>query len=194
MVDDQSVTGWITELSEGDREEAANQIWQRYCQKLIAIARFKMRGYPSADSDEEDVVLSAFASFCRGVEAGTFPVLQSRDNLWKLLVVITTRKAADALQSENRLKRSGGENAQKVPVTAPGIDEEILTQEPTPEFAAQLIEEYRRLLEILPDEELKQVAGWKMEGYTNDEIARKLDCASRTVERKLRVIRSLWSE
>jgi hypothetical protein len=33
-----------------------------------------------------------------------------------------------------------------------------------------------------------------MEGYTNDEIAAKLGCALRSVERKLKVIRSLWGQ
>jgi DNA-directed RNA polymerase specialized sigma24 family protein len=33
------------------------------------------------------------------------------------------------------------------------------------------------------------VAVWKMEGYTNEEIAGKLGCATRTVERKLFLIR-----
>jgi DNA-binding CsgD family transcriptional regulator len=31
-----------------------------------------------------------------------------------------------------------------------------------------------------------------MEGYTTEEIAAKLDCAPRTVERKLRLIRGVW--
>ena len=34
---------------------------------------------------------------------------------------------------------------------------------------------------------------WKMEGYTVEEIAEKLGCVQRTVERKLRVIRGLWN-
>jgi len=37
----------------------------------------------------------------------------------------------------------------------------------------------------------RRVALAKMEGYTNDEIAAQLECAPRTVERKLRLIRSL---
>jgi DNA-binding CsgD family transcriptional regulator len=31
-----------------------------------------------------------------------------------------------------------------------------------------------------------------MEGYTNEEIAARLDCGVRTVERKLKLIRVLW--
>ena len=31
-----------------------------------------------------------------------------------------------------------------------------------------------------------------MEGYTNEEIARELGCVTRSVERKLNVIRKAW--
>jgi DNA-binding CsgD family transcriptional regulator len=33
-----------------------------------------------------------------------------------------------------------------------------------------------------------------MEGLTDDEIAGRLDCSRRTVVRKLRAIRTLWSD
>jgi DNA-directed RNA polymerase specialized sigma24 family protein len=70
---------------------------------------------------------------------------------------------------------------------------ELVGNEPTPDFAAQVAEEYRQLLERLGDESLQQVAVWKMEGSGNDEIAEKLGCSRRTVARKLESIRSLWS-
>ena len=56
-----------------------------------------------------------------------------------------------------------------------------------------MAEECRRLLELLGDATLRSVAVWKMEGYTNAEIADKLGCVAVTVERKLQLIRSLWA-
>ena len=53
-------------------------------------------------------------------------------------------------------------------------------------------EESTRLLEALGDESLRQVALWRMEGYTTDEIAERLGCARRTVARRLELIRTLW--
>ena len=70
---------------------------------------------------------------------------------------------------------------------------QVVGDEPTPEFAAQVAEEYQRLLDLLGDESLRQVAVWKMEGLTNDEIAGRLDCSRRTVARKLETIRIIWS-
>jgi DNA-directed RNA polymerase specialized sigma24 family protein len=71
--------------------------------------------------------------------------------------------------------------------------EQILAQEPTPAFAAQVAEQCRRLLERLSGD-LRAIALWKMEEYSNDEIARMLACVPRTVERRLQVIRRIWAE
>jgi DNA-binding NarL/FixJ family response regulator len=65
-------------------------------------------------------------------------------------------------------------------------------EEPTPVVAAQVAEEYERLLGRLGDEGLCQVAVGKMEGLANDEIAQRLGCSRRTVARKLETIRIIW--
>ncbi|MBV8234094.1 MAG: hypothetical protein JO075_00190, partial [Acidimicrobiia bacterium] len=72
---------------------------------------------------------------------------------------------------------------------------QIIGREPSPEFAAQVADECRRLLDGLGDEGLRSVALWKMEGYTNAEIAARLGGVNtRTVERKLKTIRARWEE
>ena len=63
--------------------------------------------------------------------------------------------------------------------------------EPTPEFAAQVAEEYERLLNFLDDDQ-RAIAVAKLEGLTNPEIAARLDRSLRTVERKLQLIRGIW--
>ena len=70
---------------------------------------------------------------------------------------------------------------------------QVVGNEPTPEFAAMLTDEYRRLFGRLSDESLRVVALLKLEGHSNDEIAKGLDCGLRTVERKLEVIRKRWT-
>jgi len=49
-------------------------------------------------------------------------------------------------------------------------------------------------LDRLGDDTLRSVALWKMEGHSEKEIAAQLGCAQRTVARKLRRIRILWSQ
>jgi DNA-directed RNA polymerase specialized sigma24 family protein len=64
--------------------------------------------------------------------------------------------------------------------------------EANPDLAAEMKYECCRLLGRLGDKTLRSVAIWKMEGYTNAEIARRLGCVEQTVERKLQRIRRHW--
>jgi DNA-directed RNA polymerase specialized sigma24 family protein len=71
---------------------------------------------------------------------------------------------------------------------------EFFSREPTPQDAAQFSDQYDQLLRRLKDPALKTIAVRKLQGYTNVEIARELSITSRTVDRKLRLIRAVWSE
>jgi DNA-directed RNA polymerase specialized sigma24 family protein len=183
-----SITRWIGELQAGD-PEAARPLWEHYFQHLVELARRKLLGACPRVADEEDIALSAFDSFCRGLKRGRFPHLHDRENLWKLLVVLTARKACHLIRDEQRAKRGGGQEQG-------GLEdiEQVAAQQPSPEFAAELAENCQRLLNLLCDDELRRVALSKMEGYTTEEIAGQLNCAPRTVERKVRLIRSLWEK
>jgi DNA-directed RNA polymerase specialized sigma24 family protein len=193
-----SVSIWIAELKAGD-SLAAQRLWEGYFPRLVGLARKKLRAMPRRVADEEDVALSAFDSFCRGANQGRFPRITGRDDLWPLLVTITARKALQALRHQGRQKRGGGavrgESAfQAAPGGAeeePGL-EQVVGTEPTPEFAAQMAEECERLLGALTQGDLREIAVWKMEGYSNEEIAAKVGCVPRTIERKVALIRTLW--
>jgi RNA polymerase sigma factor (sigma-70 family) len=189
MTSDGSISGWLRQLQAND-PDAARHLWDRYFQRLAALARRRLGDSPRAAASEEDVALSAFASFCRGVEHGRFPHLDDRDNLWRLLVVITLRKSNRHLRSRRQQKRGGDLPAAPEPLDL----DQLVSREPTPELAAEVAEACRHLLDRLNDPDLEALALWKMEGYTNDEIAAWLRCAPRTVERKLRLIRGLWEE
>jgi DNA-directed RNA polymerase specialized sigma24 family protein len=106
MAERGSVSRWISGLKAGD-EEAAQKNWERYYRTLVTLARKKLGASKRREADEEDVTQDAFHSFFRGVDRGRFPRLDDRDDLWRLLVVITARKAFDQLKHE-RSKRQGG--------------------------------------------------------------------------------------
>jgi RNA polymerase sigma factor (sigma-70 family) len=186
MSSDDSVSQWLGQLKEGD-QEAAQKLWERYFRRLVGLARKRLGDAPCRTGDEEDVALDAFASLCRGVQEGRFPQLNDRDDLWRVLMVLTARKAGRLRRYEGQQKRGGG--------TAGNLGEadleEIVGREPTPEFANEIADECRRLLAGL-DAGLAAVARCKMEGYTNVEIAEHLGCSPRTVERKLELIRDTW--
>ncbi|HVS35159.1 MAG TPA: ECF-type sigma factor [Gemmataceae bacterium] len=186
-----SITHWIGQLQAGE-SVAAQHLWEGYFQKMVKLARLKLAGLPRRAADEEDVALSAFHSFCQGAGDGRFPQLSDRNSLWPLLVSITAHKAIDLLRREHRLKRGGP--AQGAAAAAVADWGEVIGREPTPEFVVRVAEEYQRLLDHLGDDVLRSIAVWKMEGYTVEEIAARLGCVPRTIERKLRTIRELWGE
>jgi DNA-directed RNA polymerase specialized sigma24 family protein len=194
-----SVTHWIGRLK-ADDPEAAQKIWEGYFRRLVGLARKQLQGIPRRVADEEDVALSAFDSFCRAAAQGRYPQLSDRDDLWQHLVLITARKAVDLANYQRRQKRGGGAVRGDSALLGPEKSsedagmEQIVGHEPTPAFAAQVAEEWQRLLGRLEKDDLRSVAVWKMEGYTNDEIAAKLGCVRRTVERKLWHIRSILNK
>jgi DNA-directed RNA polymerase specialized sigma24 family protein len=110
-----------------------------------------------------------------------------------LLYVLTVRKAANLAHHEHRVRRGGGKLAVISELNHLAA-EHIVALGPSPELAAQIAEQCRNLLDRLEDESLKLVAQWKLEGYTNAEIAKRIGCIEQTVERKLRTIRRIWSE
>lgn len=197
MTEPGSISRWIGELRAG-RRDAADALWRAYYGRLVTLARQKLGDSPRRVSDEEDVVISAFHSFCDGASAGRFPQLDDRDDLWQVLVMLTARKAVNQRKHHLRLKRGGGE-VRGDSVFVRGRDGEeikgidgVAGSDPSPEFAALVAEEYRVLLASLKDASLQAVAVAKMEGYTNEEIADRLRVSPRTVERKLSLIRALW--
>ena len=60
--------------------------------------------------------------------------------------------------------------------------------QPGPDEKLAALEELERLLQGLPDD-LRRIVIWKLDGYTNAEIADLLDRTVRCVELKLQLIR-----
>lgn len=200
--DDGSVTNWIVDLKAG-REEAIKPLWDRYFERLVELARKKLRKAPkiSAQADEEDAAISAFKSICVGASRGRFPNLSDRDDLWRLLVVITARKLVDQIKHERRIKRGGGKVIMEADLSPSNVEpgsfqqaslDHVVGNEPPPEFALLMAEQFQILFDRLPDENLRRIAIEKMEGYNDEEIALRHGVSRRTIIRKLDIIRRCW--
>ena len=184
----ESVIALIGALRAGDRA-AVNALWAGYFARMAALARKRLVRAPRAVADEEDVALSAFLSFCRAPGDPARTPEMNRAKLWNLLAAITANKAARHVTRETRLKRGGG--YQRRPADdLHGVE----AAGPPPDAVAAAADEVRRLIDGLGDPDLQAVALLRMEGYATDEIAGRLGCAPRTVERRLRVIRCLLAE
>lgn len=197
MAGTQSVTVWLGLLRDGQLDEAARKLWEAYFSRLVRLAQARLGGTARRAPDAEDVALSAFASFVRAAAAGRFPRLEDRDDLWQVLLVLTARKAGKLVRHENAVRRGGGREGALPDLVVEGNRAsalELVSDEPDPAEAAVMAEECERLLERLGEPRLRQVAVWKLEGYSNSEIAGLLDRSEGTVERKLQLIRQIWQD
>jgi DNA-directed RNA polymerase specialized sigma24 family protein len=195
MTSGESVTQWIDRLKGGDRE-VVERLLKRYFEQLVRKTHGWLRHTPHQATDAEDIALNAFDSVCRRAEQGRFPHFFDRNDLWQMLLLIAYRKTCNQIKYEIARQPEG---RRVIHASARAGDEgalfaDMISREPSPEMVAQSAEECRRLLAELGDETLRKVAQWKLEGYTNEEIAPKLGRKLSTVERKLKKIRLRWEK
>ena len=194
MTPEGSVTQWIQQVRAGD-QEAAENLWRRYFQELVGIARRRVVGRARLAEDEEDLALIALQSFFDGARRGRFPQLKDRQSLWPLLVSITEHKVLNLYQREFAQKRGAGKvRGDSGADFAQVADVNSFAPNPTDKFAAEVCGNCRELLESLHNETLQVIALRRLEGYTIDEIAKELGCVRRTIDRKLDRIRAIWQE
>jgi DNA-directed RNA polymerase specialized sigma24 family protein len=196
----ESVTRWVHGLKAGNGTDI-QQLWNRYFRRLVRLAGTKLPEHCRRSFDEEDVAISAFQSFCDRAGRGQFPQLMDRDDLWRLLATLTVRKAVVMMRHQTRQKRGGGRVLGESGFamrdgqvsTAVGLSD-LLGKEPSPADAAGFAEAFECLIHRLDDPTLKSIALHKLEGWTIQEIAAAHGTSSKTVERKLRLIRAIWQE
>ena len=181
-----SVSTWIEGLK-GRNEQAAQELWTRYFGQLVPLARRQLRGL-AREADEEDIALSALKSAMLGVQNNRFPDLNDRTALWPLLVTITWRKGVNEFK---RLRSKKRDRASERPMAD---EQTIAGSDPSPDFALRLAEAIPTLVHALGDPMLQTIAQRKLEGYTNEDIAKELNVSTRTVVRKLARIRQEWEE
>jgi DNA-directed RNA polymerase specialized sigma24 family protein len=189
-----SVTHWIGVLKGGDHRAAA-PLFDRYYRRIVALAGKRLGGATGLAADEEDAALSVFVDLFDGAPRGNFPLLDDRDDLWKLLAVITVRKAADLKKQQSRLKRGGNRLVRACDFDegdGKGLMEQFPGAEPIAEFTVMMAEECQYRIDALEDDMLRNVAMMRLDGFSNQEIAERLGCTRRTVMRKVGLIRLAW--
>ncbi len=184
-----SITRWIDLFRVGNAD-AAEQIWNRYFSSIVSVARAKLGIIPNGTLDAEDIALSAFHTLYRAASADRLPDMLDRGGLWQSLILITAGKVIDAKRREFSQKR-GGTLTDKTPLHLIDL---VQNSEPDPALAAMFSEQFESLLNLLEERELQEIAMLKLEGFTNEEVSRRLDCGERTVKRRLAVIRRIWEE
>ncbi|MFM7117152.1 MAG: ECF-type sigma factor [Planctomycetota bacterium] len=191
-----SVTRLIRDCRAGS-DPAAADLWQRLNERLLRLAARRMpkRG---GIVDPEDIAVDAYYSFLRRHRQGEFPELSTRDDAWRMLFVIVIRKTVNAIRHSMRQRRNPEQNGSATFILSISGRPKFMagppSNAPCPATEALLAESVQSLLATLPDQQLKQIAQAKVEGFTNQEVAEKLGCSLATIERRLKMIRLIWEK
>lgn len=165
---------------------AAQEVFDRFARRLIALAGRQFGGRLAGRIDAEDMVQSAFKSFFVRHRKGTLQ-LGDWDDVWSLLAIITLRKCVDqvdylrAQRRDVRREVSASENG--TPAWQLALD-----REPRPEEAVALSEALERLFKGISDDD-RPILELSLQGYTAVEIGLRLGRALRSVQRLREQIR-----
>lgn len=189
----------LKSTDEALRDEAARLICQRFSPRLRALVRRRLDIRVRCREDEDDILQSSYASFFAGqIEGQATP--SSGEELWKLLARITLCKTINtanrhtaARRDVRREKVSGHERCTtRSPLPVSTLD---LFQDSThpPDALVGIAEEIDLIRRRLPVD-LQRIVIWKLEGYSNAEIAVLIGRGVRMVELKMRSIRERLRE
>jgi RNA polymerase sigma factor (sigma-70 family) len=179
-----SVEELITRLRAGDND-AANEIVNRFGDRLISVARGRLDRLILRKLDPEDVVQSVCRSAIARLSDGRLTA-NDWNSLWKLLVCITVNKCSSQAEFFRAARR---DVYREVDVAAQaddsGCEFQPAADEPTPVEATLLIEAVQQLLESFRDPKHREIIQLRLQHYSPPEIALEVGVSERTIHRVL---------
>jgi RNA polymerase sigma-70 factor, ECF subfamily len=170
----------ISRLRSGD-EDAANEVFRRYVDRLIALASRQFDSRFRSKEDPEDVVLSVYRSFFRRDVRAPYD-LEGWDGLWALLATITIRKCIERRHFWKAARRDVARESSPPPGPSEEEWREAIDRGPTPEQALILNETLEFLVGRFEPSH-RELAALYFNGYSAAEIAELCPCSERTVRR-----------
>ncbi len=192
IMDDQQSMDLLARVQVGD-ERAAEELFGRYVDRLIGLARSRLSNRLAPRLDPEDVVQSAYRSFFVRARQGEYSLLRSGD-LWRLLAAVTLHKLYRQVEHHSAKKRSflrdrslsGGS-------TLPDIELSHVARDPSPSEVVAAVEELERVMDGC-DPLQRRMLQMRLQGYMIDEIATEVSRSERTVRRQLDKVKQQWEK
>ena len=182
MNDDENSINLLQRWRDGD-ESAATEIFERYVNRLCALARTRLSNRMQRRVEAEDIVQSAYRSFFR--RAGEHYTLEKEGDLWRLLAAITINKVRGQVEFHTAMKRGVySEESMAVDQSMIRVSPEVVSEEPNPDDAAILVEELSDLLACL-DETQRSIIELSMQHLSVEQIAEEVHRSERTVRRTI---------
>ena len=186
MSDEESIE--LLRRWQGGDEQAAQQMFDRYVDRLVGLARTRLSDRMKRRVEPEDVVQSAYRSFFRKAGEGKF-TLDKTGDLWKLLATMTVMKVRGQVEFHTAMKRGIYAEASTNGGSEFRFPLEAIVEEPSPEDAASIIEELEAVMSGL-DSTQRRVLELSLQNYSEEEISEEVQRSGRTVRRTLKQIRN----
>lgn len=164
-------------VAQGD-DDACREVFQRYLQRLVGLARSRLSERLAAKVDAEDVVQSVFRSFFIRAQDGQYAIERAGD-LWKLLAAITRHKVLKRAEHFQQQRRALD---RETALPEPGRED--LSGEPNEADAVALADEVEYLMGQLEPHQ-RSMLELRLQGKTIPEIAEAVERSERTVRRFL---------
>lgn len=173
-------------------QEAMVTFWNRYGPMLERLADRNLAQGMRRRFGPEDIVQSACRTFFRRAQAGEFEI-PSQDCLWRLLCAITLTKLRQQARFHGRQRRDVRQEKHLDSVNVQGRPKvrQLADEAGDPEDAVEFADQMQALIGSLEERE-REVMELKLQEIPNEEIARRLGCAERTVRRRLERIEAIF--
>ncbi len=186
MAKDRSVDSFVKSLRAGD-PSVTKEVFDQYVDRLVGMARKRISMRLASRIDAEDIVQSVFRTFFHRAKQGQFE-FNAEDDVCRMLARITVHKTLRQVAHHQAGKRDAGRDA------GSGDDSQdlvvnLLSKEPSPDEATQLLDQMEVFLASLRPEE-RQILELRMQGYSTLEISKQLDITDRKIRRLMERIRT----
>jgi RNA polymerase sigma-70 factor (ECF subfamily) len=167
--------------------DATEELFNRYVDRLIRLARQRLAPKLARRIDPEDVVQSAYRSFFAAAGRGRF-VLEQAGDLWRLLAGITLNKLHRQVERNTAKKRDVSKECGLAEEGSLLVGPDVLSREPSPHDVVALADEIELLMRDL-DPRHREMFQLRLQGYLIEEIAAQTQRTQRTVLRTLEGIK-----
>jgi eukaryotic-like serine/threonine-protein kinase len=171
----------LRQFQQGD-SQAANEIFDRYVTRLVALVRSRISAKLRPRLDPEDVVQSAYRSFFIHAKDDEFQLSDAGD-LWRLLARITLNKLYGQVEFHTAARRT------VVQEVAAASHAEPIAIEPTPAEVVAIGENLQRVYDDLGPIQ-REVLTAHLRGNGVNSIASTTNRSPRTVRRILTDVRT----
>src|SRR5438445_9455467 len=153
----------LVDLWRAGNEEAARQIFDRYVDRLMAVARGRISERLQSRFGPEDIVQSVFRTFFSHARKGDFSI-SDQDDLCKLLMRITVHKVLSQVAFHQAAKRDANRELEQGPLPHERL-QQLLDHQPSPDEAESLVDELVHFMNRLRPED-RQILEMRLQGYT----------------------------